>query len=77
MADSPKADTFAPSVDAAQVERVEKKLVEETKKEGGTVHEFNPDASPQEKAAGVKKVNTLAIALLMSLMLLLRLCLWD
>lgn len=42
--------------DPRQVERDEKRLVEETEKAGGTVHEFNPDASPQEKAAALRKV---------------------
>jgi TRAP-type C4-dicarboxylate transport system substrate-binding protein len=46
----------APQTDTARVEREEKKIVEETKKAGGTVHEFSPDASPQEKAAATKEV---------------------
>jgi hypothetical protein len=41
--------------DPAQVERAERKIVSDTEKQGGTVHEFNPDASPKEKAAAVKK----------------------
>jgi hypothetical protein len=45
-----------PPPDAAQVERAEKKIVSDTEKEGGTVHEFNPDSTPKEKAAAVKKV---------------------
>jgi hypothetical protein len=42
--------------DTAQVKREEKKIVEETEKAGGTVHEFNPDASPEQKAASAAKV---------------------
>ena len=42
--------------DAAQIKREEKKVVDDTEKEGGTVHEFNPDASPQQKAAAVGRV---------------------
>ena len=42
--------------DIAEVEREERKIVEETQMAGGTIHEFNPDASPQEKAAALKKV---------------------
>jgi len=43
--------------DVAQIHREEKKVVEDTEKEGGTVHEFNPDASPQQKAAAAGKVS--------------------
>jgi hypothetical protein len=42
--------------DAAQIKREEKKVVDDTEKAGGTVHEFNPDASPQQKAAAVGRV---------------------
>jgi TRAP-type C4-dicarboxylate transport system substrate-binding protein len=42
--------------DTEQVRREEKKIVEDTEKAGGTVHEFNPDASPQQKAAATRKV---------------------
>ena len=45
-----------PVVDTGQVKREEKKIVEETQKAGGTVHEFNPDATPQQKAAVAAKV---------------------
>jgi hypothetical protein len=37
--------------DSAQVEREERRMVDETQKAGGTVHEFDPHASPQQKAA--------------------------
>jgi len=39
-----------------QIQREERKIVEDTERAGGTVHEFNPDASPQQKAAALKKV---------------------
>ena len=42
--------------DPLQVKREERRIVEETEKAGGTVHEFNPDASPAEKAANAGKV---------------------
>jgi hypothetical protein len=42
--------------DAAQIHREEKKVVDDTERAGGTVHEFNPDATPQQKAAAVGKV---------------------
>ena len=42
--------------DPLQVKREERRIVEETEKAGGTVHEFNPDASPAEKAADAGKV---------------------
>ena len=45
-----------PPPDPAQVKREERKIVEDTENQGGTVHEFNPDADPKEKAAAVKKV---------------------
>lgn len=47
--------------DIAEVEREERKIVEETQMAGGTIHEFNPDASPQEKAAALKKVRSIVI----------------
>jgi len=56
MTDTLHTDGAIPHGDTAQVERLEKKMVAETEKAGGTVHEFNPDESPQQKAAGVKKV---------------------
>ena len=43
-------------LDPLQVEREERKIVEETEKAGGTVHEFDPDASPAQKAAQAGKV---------------------
>jgi hypothetical protein len=43
--------------DSAQVKKEEKKIVEETEQAGGTVHEFNPDATPQQKAAAAAKVS--------------------
>ena len=42
--------------DFLQVEMEERKIVEETEKAGGTVHEFNPDASPAQKAAEAGRV---------------------
>jgi len=42
--------------DPEQIKREERKIVEETEKAGGHVHEFNPDASPAEKAAAAGKV---------------------
>ena len=47
-----------PQLDMAQVEREERRIIEETEKAGGTVHEFNPDASPKEKAASAGEVGT-------------------
>lgn len=44
------------NVDTAQLEREEKKIVEETQKAGGTVYEFDPHSSPEEKAAALRKV---------------------
>jgi TRAP-type C4-dicarboxylate transport system substrate-binding protein len=55
MAEMTHADEALHHVEA-QLERLEKKVVEDTEKEGGTVHEFNPDATPEQKAASVKKV---------------------
>jgi hypothetical protein len=50
---------------AARVAREEKNLAADTERAGGIVHEFDPDASPAEKAAGVKKVpaSTLVVVL--------------
>jgi hypothetical protein len=45
-----------PEPDLLEVKREERKIVEETEKAGGTVHEFNPDASPEQKAAHAGKV---------------------
>jgi hypothetical protein len=45
-----------PAPDPVQVKREERRIVEETEKAGGTVHEFDPDASPAEKAAEIGKV---------------------
>ena len=45
-----------PAPDPMQVKREERRIIEETKKAGGTVHEFDPDASPAEKAADIGKV---------------------
>jgi hypothetical protein len=39
-----------------QINREQKKIVDDTEKAGGTVHEFNPDATPQQKAAALRKV---------------------
>jgi len=39
-----------------QIKREEKKIVDDTERAGGTVHEFNPDATPQQKAAALRKV---------------------
>ena len=40
-----------------QIKREERKIVEETERAGGHVHEFNPDASPEQKAAALRKVH--------------------
>ena len=56
MVDAHQPELQPQQPDPEQVEREERKLVEETEKAGGTVHEFNPDASPQEKAAALRKV---------------------
>lgn len=45
-----------PQSDTDQVKREEKNIVEETKLAGGTVHEFDPHATPQQKAAAAGKV---------------------
>jgi len=39
-----------------QINREQRKIVEDTEKAGGTIHEFNPDSSPAEKAAALRKV---------------------
>ena len=39
-----------------QINREQKKIVDDTERAGGTVHEFNPDATPQQKAAALRKV---------------------
>ena len=44
------------SVTAEDAERV---LVEESKKAGATVHQFDPDATPEEKAAQAKAVSSM------------------
>jgi len=56
MAEGSHTDVALGQVDPVQVERLQKKVVEDTEREGGTVHEFNPDATPEQKAASVKKV---------------------
>lgn len=43
--------------DTIQVKKEERKIVEDTEKAGGTVHEFNPDSTPQQKAATAAKVS--------------------
>lgn len=48
--------TAPPEPALLEVKREERKIVEETEKAGGTVHEFNPDASPEQKAAHAGKV---------------------
>jgi hypothetical protein len=48
------ADGAAP--DHEQAEREQKKMVDETQKAGGTVYEFDPDATPSQKAATAGKV---------------------
>lgn len=40
-----------------QINREQRKIVEDTERAGGTIHEFNPDATPQQKAAALRKVN--------------------
>lgn len=45
-----------PIPDPVQVKREERRIVEETEKAGGTVHEFDPHASPAQKAADAGKV---------------------
>jgi hypothetical protein len=42
-----------------QINREQKKIVDDTEKAGGTVHEFDPDATPQQKAAALRKVISL------------------
>lgn len=44
-------------LDEQQIKRQERKIVEETENAGGTVHEFNPDLSPAQKAAAAGRVN--------------------
>ena len=39
-----------------QIKREQRKIVEDTERAGGTIHEFNPDATPAEKAASLRKV---------------------
>jgi hypothetical protein len=45
-----------PQAYVAQAKREERKIVQDTEKAGGTVHEFNPDASPAQKAAALRSV---------------------
>jgi hypothetical protein len=45
-----------PTPDPMQIKREERRIVEETEKAGGTVHEFDPNASPAQKAADTGKV---------------------
>jgi hypothetical protein len=46
-----------PQPDIDQMKREEKEIVEETKQAGGTVHEFDPNSTPQQKAAAAGKVS--------------------
>lgn len=52
------------AVEAAQdpesnvtAEDAQKSMVNETKKAGGAAYEFDPNASPEEKAAQIRSVN--------------------
>lgn len=54
MASNSKMSESSP--DPMQVKREERRIVEETEKAGGIVHEFDPNASPAQKAADAAKV---------------------
>jgi hypothetical protein len=57
---------------ADQAKRDERKIVDDTQKAGGTVHEFDPDATPQQKAAALRSVSDLQTTWL----IVNRQCLW-
>jgi len=78
MADGQPQAPPEPQSDREQIKREERKIVEDTEKAGGHVHEFNPDASPAEKAAAAGKVPypTSATGLQFMLIEPCRVCLW-